>query len=95
MVLEHRQERRLITYVCDVVVVQVVQSTHKLIRSAECADQLRHVVRDEVLVLPYTALERLAGGVLKRADRVGVCVDVGAFERVLVAPGAVEVSVRC
>lgn len=95
MVLEHRQERRLITYICDVVVVQVVQSTHKLIRSTECADQLRHVVRDEVLVLPYTALESLASGVLKRADRVGVCVDVGAFERVLVAPGAVEVSVRC
>jgi hypothetical protein len=95
MVLKHRQERRLITYVCDVVVVQVVQSTHKLVRSAKCADQLRHVVRNEVLVLPYTALERLTSVVLERADRVGVCVDVGAFERVLVAPGAVEVSVRC
>ena len=95
MVLEHRQERRLVAYICDVVVVQVVQSAHKLSRSTECADQLRHVVGDEVLVLPYTALERLASVVLKRADRVGVCVDVGAFERVLVTPGAVEVSVRC
>jgi hypothetical protein len=95
MVLKHRQERRLVAYICDVVVVQVVQSTHKLSRSTECADQLRHVVRDEVLVLPYAALKRLASGVLQRADRVGVCVDVGAFERVLVAPGAVEVSVRC
>jgi hypothetical protein len=95
MVLKHRQERRLITYICDVVVVQVVQSTHKLSWSTECADQLRHVVRNEVLILPYTALERLASVVLKRADRAGVCVDVGAFERVLVAPGAVEVSVGC
>jgi hypothetical protein len=95
MVLKHRQERRLITYICDVVVVQVVQSTHKLSWSTECADQLRHVVRNEVLILPYTALERLASVVLKRADGVRVCVDVGAFERVLVAPGAVEVSVGC
>lgn len=92
VVLEDGEEGRLVADVGDVGVVQVLEAAHELGGPAEGRDEGCLVVRDVERVLPDGRLEGLARRVLQAAHAVGERVDVAAAQRVLEAPGAVEVA---
>ncbi len=52
VVLEDGQESRLVTDVCDAVVVKIVQTLHESCRPTKVAYQTGLIVRDEEAVLP-------------------------------------------
>lgn len=64
MILEYREERRLISDVRDIVVVQEVKPVYELIRAAVQGDQVSLVVWYEEAVLPDTRFKRLMSRVL-------------------------------
>ena len=107
MVLENREESRLIAYVCDALVVKIVQALDKGVRPSEGSYQSRLVMRDKteppsldvwVLARGQSYLQRVLPytGLKSLGASVlqgaNACgVRVGALERVLVSKSLIEV----
>lgn len=89
VVLEHGQERGLVSDVCNVTIMQEVEPVHELRWAAVEADQVSLIVWDEEAVFPDTALKGLVGRILKRADGASV-IDIAAPQRVLEIPRLIQ-----
>lgn len=90
MVLKHREEGRLVADVRNVLVVEIVQAVDEAVWTSVETDQRCLVMGHVEAVFPDGGLECLWAVVLQGAD--AEVVVVGAVQRVLIAPGAVEIA---
>ena len=91
VVLEHSEKGGFVADICDLLIVEEIESVDKSSWSAEGGDEGCLIVGYEKGIFPDGRFKGLACGVLQRAYAVWVGVNVGAVEWVLAAPGLVQV----